>query len=152
MLKEFIIWAKNNDWKVIENPEKAELPEVIKSRYTIPDRWYGFICKLGVCENNTQTKWFLTPKDYMPHEDGFRWNEFEVQSLECCDNASEIISYWSKHLTIFLSVEGEYYYYAINTDNGNVVQGYEPEYELSEVVAEDFDTFIRKVISGEIVL
>ena len=37
-------------------------------------------------------------------------------------------------------------------ESGNVVIGYEPEYEDSSVVAEDFNTFINKVVSGEIVL
>ena len=51
-----------------------------------------------------------------------------------------------------MSVDGEYSYYAINIESGNVVIGYEPEYEDSSVVAEDFNTFINKVVSGEIEL
>ena len=51
-----------------------------------------------------------------------------------------------------MSVDGEYSYYAINTENGNVVYGREPEYEDSAIAADDFETFINKIISGEIVL
>lgn len=152
MLNEFIEWAKKNNWNIILNSEKTDLPDSIKSRYNIPEQWYSFICKLQVCEDQSATKWFLTPDDYLPREEGFQWNEFEIQSLECSDNKSSIISYWDKHLPIILSVDGEYSYYAINTENGNVVNGYEPEYEDSTVAAEDFNSFISKIISGEIAL
>ncbi len=55
-------------------------------------------------------------------------------------------------MPIFMSVEGEYSYYAIDITNGNVVYGVEPEYEDSTIVAVDFGTFISKIISGDIVL
>lgn len=106
MLKNFITWAECNGWKVDESSEKADIPEEVKQRYDIPEQWYNFICRLVVCENSAQTKWFLTPKDYMPHEDGFQWNEFELQSLDLCDSDPKIIAYWSKHFPIFMSVDG----------------------------------------------
>ena len=40
----------------------------------------------------------------------------------------------------------------IDTTNGNVVYGLEPEYEESTIVADDFSVFISKIISGDIVL
>ena len=46
----------------------------------------------------------------------------------------------------------EYSYYAIDTVTGNVVNGFEPEYEESTVVAENFESFLKKIMSGEIVL
>ena len=94
----------------------------------------------------------MTHKDYYPQDKGFQWNDLELQSLEYADNDSGIIAYWDKHLPIFISVDGEYSYYAINTENGNIVVGYEPEFEVSSVVADDFYTFIGKIISGEIIL
>ena len=51
-----------------------------------------------------------------------------------------------------MSVGGDYEYFAIDTENGNVVQGWEPEFEEAEVVADTFEDFIRKVISDEILL
>jgi len=79
---DFIIWAKNNNWNIILNSDKSDLPNSIKSRYNIPKQWYDFICGIQVCENDNATKWFLTPRDYLPNEEGFQWNEFEIQSLE----------------------------------------------------------------------
>ena len=107
---------------------------------------------LRVCENPTATAWFLTPGDYLPVSEGFQWNEFELQSLEWTDNDSSVSEYWDKHLPVFMSVDGDYSYYAVNTENGNIVHGCEPEYEISSVVAENFNDFIRKIINGEIIL
>ena len=155
MLKDFVKWAEENKWDIILNPEKVDLPEEIKNRYNIPKQWYDFISMFKKCENQSATKCFLTPYDYLPHEEdykGFRWNEFEILSLEWNDNDSSIISYWDCHLPIVLSVDGEYSYYAINTVNGNIVEGYEPEFEDSSVVADDFNTFIRKIISNDILI
>ena len=87
---DFIIWAKNNNWNIILNSDKSDLPNSIKSRYNIPKQWYDFICGIQVCENDNATKWFLTPRDYLPNEEGFQWNEFELQSLEYGSNAANI--------------------------------------------------------------
>ena len=155
MLKNFIEWARKNDWNIVSSLEKIDLPDSIKNRYKIPTQWRSFICNLKVCENQSATKWFLTPKDYLPLTEGFQWNEFELQSLDFADDENErerIISYWNIHLPIILSVDGEYSYYAIDTENGNVVLGCEPEYEESTVIADDFNTFIEGVISGKISL
>ncbi len=152
MLNRFIKWAENNSWNIDLNIEKAELPDNIKERYTVPDKWYSFISCIGKCENSTAEKWFLTPSDYQTKEDdeGFRWNEFEIMSLEWTDNDSCVKEYWDKHLPIVMSVEDGYAYYAINTDNGTVVEGCGPEFEEPSVVAESFEAFINKIIAGEI--
>ncbi len=153
MKEQFIKWAEDNNWDIVEVEDQAELPDHIKDRYTIPKNWYEFIARFRVCQNRDFTKWFLTPLDYKnDRNEGFRWNEYELQSLEWCDGDAQISAYWDTHLPIFRSVEGEYSYYAIDTTNGQVVYGYEPEYEDSTIVATDFDTFISKIISGEIVL
>ncbi len=152
MLNRFVAWLENNNWNIITNSDTMDLPDTIQKRYQIPKQWYDFISNLQMCENSSSTKWFLTAKDYLPQEQGFQWNEFEMQSLEYCDDENDIISYWDKHLPIFLSVDGEYSYYAINIENGNVVAGYEPEYEDSTVIAEDFNSFIEKIITNQIAL
>lgn len=152
MLDKFIKWAMNNGWNVISTREKTDLPDSIKRRYDIPVQWYNFICKIKVCENQSATKWFLTANDYYLQDNGFQWNDFEVQSLQYNDNEKSVISYWDKHLPIILCVDGDYSYFAINTKNGNIVYGCEPEYEVSTVIAENFNIFINNIISGEIVL
>ena len=51
-----------------------------------------------------------------------------------------------------MSVGGDYHYYAIDIDSGKVVEGWEPEFEETTDVAESFNEFVEKVISGDIVL
>lgn len=153
MKEQFIKWAEENGWDVVEVEEKADLPDHIKERYIIPETWYDFIAKFRLCQNRDFTKWFLTPLDYKnDRNEGFRWNEYEMQSLEWCDGDAQIIAFWNTHLPIFRSVEGEYSYYAIDTANGNVVYGCEPEYEDATIVADDFNAFIGQIISGKTVL
>ena len=40
MKKQFIKWAKDNDWDIVEVEDKADLPDHIIERYIIPDEWY----------------------------------------------------------------------------------------------------------------
>ena len=63
-----------------------------------------------------------------------------------------IINFWNRHLPIYRSVKGKYSYYAIDTESGKIVCGYEPEYEDASIVADSFEDFIDKIISGEIIL
>ncbi len=153
MLKEFTKWAENNGWDVVIVDDKAELPDHITKRYKIPEIWYEFIARMRVCQNKDYTKWFFTPWEYQNSlNPGFHWNEFELESLEYCDNDPMIIKFWDRHLPIYRSVEGEYSYYAIDTESGKVVCGYEPEYEDAAIVADCFEKFINKIVSGEIIL
>ena len=153
MKEEFIEWARNNGWDVFEDHDKAELPEHIKERYTIPETWYEFIARISLFQNHDVTKWFLTPREYKNDlNEGFRWNEYELESLEWCDDPEPIKAFWDRYMPIFRSVDGEYSYYAIDTVTGNVLNGFEPEYEEATVVAEDFESFLKKIMSGEIEL
>lgn len=153
MLEKFTQWAEKNGWDVVIVDDKAELPEHIKERYKIPQSWYEFIARIRVCQNKEYTKWFLAPWEYQNSiNEGFRWNEYELESLQYCDNDPMITRFWDRHLPIFRSVEGEYSYYAIDTETGNVVYGYGPEYEDASIAAQSFEEFIEKIISGEIVL
>ncbi len=156
MQNKFIEWAEKEGWNTVSDSSKSTLPDSIVHRYRIPPEWLAFIENLAICEDASAETWFLTPDDYSEKADGFQWNEFERQSLEAAGSdenlKAEITSYWNTHLPIILSVKDGYSYYAINVENGNVVVGYEPEYEESDVAAADFYEFIERVIAGEIVL
>ncbi|MBQ8967576.1 SMI1/KNR4 family protein [Ruminococcus sp.] len=154
MLDRFIKWAEANGWNIVTDSEKIELPEEIRKRYAVPDKWYSFICRLRICENSSQDKWFLTPLDFADggNDESFRWNEFELMSLEWTDNDSSVRKFWDRHMPIVMSVAGGYSYYAIDTENGRIVTGCEPEFEEARGVAESFEEFIEKIIAGEIVL
>ena len=69
------------------------------------------------------------------------------------DWTNDIKSWWKPKLPFFMSVGGEYLYYAIDTeDGGAILSGYEPEFEEADKVADSFEDFMSKVLSGDIVL
>lgn len=155
MVQEFFAWAEKKNWNIKKREEPLVLPDEIQQRYHIPAEWLAFIEHFSLCADETFTKWFITFEDY--HIDsGYRWNEFEQISLEAAKDDTEwsenVKKFWDRHLPIFMSVEGDYEYCAIDTKTGQVVHGWEPEFEEAEVVADTFGDYIRKVISGEILL
>ena len=80
--------------------------------------------------------------------------EWELLSLEAAgDDAGwkeEIRQFWDRHLPFFLSLDGGYAYYAFSMEDGSVVYGAEPEFEECETVADSFEDFMEKVMSGRI--
>lgn len=154
IIKQFTDWAAERSWNLKTRDGDIALPEEIEQRYDAPESWLDFIKGFALCANPDFTKWFITFEDF--GEDGFRWNEFELISLEAADDDMEwrkqVADFWDKHLPVFMSVNGEYEYYAIDVDSGQVVYGYEPEFEEPETVAESFADFIGKIVTGEIVL
>jgi mRNA degradation ribonuclease J1/J2 len=154
-INNFINWAKNNHWNVVvENNSMKNLPENVLARYNIPDEYKTFLENIKTCTNSEENVWFLCIDDYSEKPEGsFRWNEFEIISLEAADGDAELINaienYWNKHLPILFNVKGEYEYYAINTENKNIVYGYEPEFEESETVADNFGELLDKIMNNE---
>ncbi len=153
----FLTYLKGQGWKV-EASEKTEnrLPQAIKERYTnIPQSWLEFISTVKSAINNDGTKWFLCRNDFEIQSEGsFRWNEWEIISLESAEKdilwEAEIKQFWNSHLPIILSVKNGYAYYAISMENGSIVYGAEPEFEDCDIVASSFEEFMKKVINHEI--
>lgn len=115
-----------------------------------------FLDYVSKAESNDSTAWFLCLKDYQNNDDtdGFSWNEFEKISLASAESDSEkekIKKWWERHLPIAMSVNGEYTFLAIDLENGTIVQGYEPEFEDTETIAENFEELLKMIISGEFV-
>lgn len=87
---------------------------------------------------------------------GWSYNDFEKMSLEAAGDdeawSEEIKAFWDNTFPIILSVGGDYQYFAIKLDSGEVVQGWEPEFEDPLVVAESFVDFLEKLVEGELEL
>ena len=73
-----------------------------------------------MCVNPDETIWLLCEGDFRQEsEDSFRWNEFEIMSLQAAAEENDvewqndIKAFWDKHLPICLSVRDGYEYYAI---------------------------------------
>lgn len=158
MTEAFSAWARANGWHIEPTDSGAELPAEITQRYELPSAWLEFIRHFRVCANASETAWFLTAEDYYPKESGFQWNEFELQSLEAAETdpkcaaqwKEQIRTYWDRYFPIVMNVEGEYAYFAIDTETGEVVCGWEPEFEECDAVADSFRSFLNKVMEGEL--
>lgn len=154
MIKAFTDWARKNGWKIEE--DNKPLPIQVLNRYkTLPKSWLTFIEGYGSIVNNEENIWFLTTSNYYPKsEKEWRYNEYELISIDATDGdddwQTEIVEFWDNHIPIVKSVGNGYEYYAIELDSGNIVRGFEPEFEETEFVAESFDEFIHMVINDEI--
>ena len=155
LIAKFTDWAKKNDWTLERTENLMELPEEVIARYkNIPTQWLEFIINFINIMNSTDDMWFLTCANFL--NDGWSYNDFEKMSLEAASSDeewySEIKGFWDNTFPIILSVGGDYQYYAIDLGSGNVVQGWEPEFEETSIVAETFVEFIEKLVAGEIEL
>lgn len=154
MLNSFTEWAKKNNWDLVE--DNKPLPIEILNRYkNLPKSWLSFIDGYGTIVNDEDNIWFLTANNYYPkNEDEWRYNEYELISIDATDGSEELLnevkSFWNNHIPIVMSVRNGYEYIAIELESGNIVSGFEPEFEETETVAESFDEFIKMVINDEI--
>ena len=116
--------------------------------------FHTFLDYVSKAESTDGSAWFLCMDDYehTNNTNGFEWNEFETISLESAESDEEkeqIQKWWESHLPFAMSVKGEYTFLAIDLNNGNILQGYAPEFEDTGVVAENFEALIKMIISGE---
>ena len=158
-MEEFINWLKENGWKInIKSNNVEYLLKNIMEKYKIPKEYKTFLENIQMCTNAEENIWFLCIEDYQPKsEDDFRWNEFELISLEAAEGDEELINdiknFWDTHLPIMLNVKGDYEYYAINVRNKKIIHGIEPEFEeSSKIVANNFIDFLDKIMKNEIEL
>lgn len=159
MLTEFYKWLDTHGWNVVlKESEELELDSSFRKRYKgIVKEYEEFLKRFKSVISKDETTWFLCSGEYMNQSDlAFKWNEFELQSLEAAEDDEEwkcaIVQWWDGKLPIIMSVKGGYSFYAIDLkDNyGAIVRGEEPEYEETEIVASDLNHFFQAVISGEI--
>jgi hypothetical protein len=148
MADAFINDLRHHNWKSI--PLAGMTNTTVPSRYkSIPDELIQFISSYGVLSNHNETQWLLSIVDYTKERfEGFRWNEFELISIQAAEEDEEwkeqIRSFWDAHLPIYMSVEGAYSYaaYCCSGKNaGDYVYGNEPEFEEVSVVAHTLAEF-----------
>jgi len=157
----FIVWAKENGWDIAEKSEfHLNLNSSLVSRYQeIPNEYLNFLSVVEKCITPNENTWFICEDEFNNSSDSaFKWNEYELLSLEAAMDdpiwKSEITTWWDNHLPIVMSVDGGYSFYAIDltNDRGAIVRGYEPEFEETEKVASTLDEFFEFIMSKSIAL
>ena len=159
LAEKFSEWAMKNGWNAELTVQKPELPESAIERYKfIPQGWLDFVRCFKLISNGADNIWFLLPEDFADRADdeGFRWNEFELISLEAASDDEEwqkkIRAFWDNYIPVVMSVAGDYHYYAVGIRTGEIFEGWEPEFDQVQMVAPSFTDFIELIISGKITL
>ena len=125
------------------------LPADLQRRYPrVPAEVIAFLESFEACVNEDETVWFLCREDYRRVDgESFRWNEFEIMTLEEADeeSARRIRAFWDVHFPIMLAVHSDYDYLAVSLDvraYGQIVHGSGPEFEAASLVAPTFAEFL----------
>src|SRR5690242_3674984 len=125
------------------------LPLQLQQRYPqLPVELTGFLQSLESCVNADENVWFLCREDYRrTDEQGFRWNEFELMSLEMNDGTEQerVRRFWNLHFPFMLCVHSDYDYLAVSLDPqsyGQIVHGCGPDFEEIALVAPSFTQFV----------
>ena len=158
ILNKFTEWLKENKWYVVNNQdEKIKINDSIDIRYNLDIQHYEFLKVFKQIISPDEKTCFLCCDEYNGVSNlAFKWNEFELLSLEVAQDDNEwkeeIKKWWDGKFPIIISVKNGYLFYAIDMKEnvGKVVRGEEPEFEETEIVAESFYDFLELIISGEI--
>jgi hypothetical protein len=97
------------------------LPPDVQARYPrLPAELTGFLSAIESCVNAEETVWFLSREDYRRTDgDAFRWNEFELMTLEGEEDVAlrqEVRGFWDRHFPFMLAVHSDYDYLAVSLD------------------------------------
>lgn len=139
-------------WKIERSTSRETLlPAAISRRYPrIPGELMNFLQSIDSCANADENIWFLCREDFLRDEDGFRWNEFELMSLEHDGGAewkAQVRGFWDRHFPFMLAVHSDYDYLAVSLDErsyGKVVHGCGDDFLEPSAVAPSFAEFLAQ--------
>lgn len=136
-------------WRIERSSSREPLlpPPLLRRYPRLPIELTSFLEGLESCVNRDQNVWFLCREDFRgTDEQSFRWNEYEVMSLEAAGGDPvwqvQIRSFWDRHFPFMLAVHSDYDYLAVSLEDrsyGSIVHGFGPEFEeTSTTVAPSF--------------
>jgi hypothetical protein len=144
-------------WTIEKQAAPRALSADILHRYNwIPEDLSDFICETKkVCSPNIKS-WFLTSEDFNGTSGlAFAWNAWEILTLDSARKsrdeqwAASIRSFWDEHFPIFISVKGEYAYFAIEKGTLKIVNGIEPVFEETVFVTDSFADLLKMFIEQD---
>lgn len=151
---EFLATLKDLSWRVAPPPDVHELPAHVIARYgELPAELVRFISSFTRCISPTDEAWFVSAND-LSRSEPFRYNEYELMSLEAAGSDAELAAiraFWQTHFPFFLCVAGSYQYFALSlagATQGSVVYGYDPEFEECAIVASSLDKFLSAFLAA----
>jgi hypothetical protein len=130
-------------------------PHLLVRYPSLPADLVAFLSGLEVCCNRGEDIWFLTAADYARSTpETFRWNEFELMSLESAaeqgedEQAANVRKFWDAHFPFMLAVHSDYDYLAVQVGDGEfkrgaVVHGNGDDFEEPGLIAPSFQRFLE---------
>jgi hypothetical protein len=134
-------------WAVREQQGTVSLPQICAERYPwLPRDVIAFLTGFEAVVSPGQTAWLTTRAEILGESDSaFSWNQWEQDSLSAAKGdpgwQRSIRYFWDMHFPIMISVKSGYAYVAIRKDQ-SIVVGEEPEFEETEMIAENFSSFL----------
>ena len=148
-------------FNVVHALSKNEISKSLLERYAnLPSDYLQFLKNFESISNSTNTTWFNLNSDFNGETGSeFKWNEFELLSLEWSEDDKEelmnIKEFWKFHIPIVLSVNDGYQFFAICLEDekyGEIVHGQEPVFEDVSKICNSFieliDLLEKKQISN----
>ncbi|CAB3689362.1 hypothetical protein LMG1866_01979 [Achromobacter ruhlandii] len=127
-------------------PTAATAPPAFAGAYA------PFSAMFDALSNAAGTRWFLSARDYAGDAgDDFPWDALRQISLDAALDAAErqaVQAFWTRHAPIYLSVDGDYEFLAIDRESGRIVHGVEPEFEDTTPVAASLDALFLDMMAG----
>lgn len=160
MNSKFERWLVTNEWYVEVNLTRCSQLniDVLKQYNNIPSSFLEFLKYFKNITSKDESTWFICCDEYNDStEDAFKWNEFELLSLEAAEDdeewQKEIREWWKNKLPILMSVRDGYSFFAIDLlNNGAIVRGEEPEFEETCIIANSFEEFLDMIMEYKILL
>lgn len=130
---------------------EIEISKSLLNRYkNLPTEYLTFLKKFKEIVNETHTTWFNLSKEFNgTTENEFKWNEFELLSIEWSeedvDELTTIAEFWNKHIPVIMSVKDQYQFLAICLEKekyGEIVHGTEPAFENVTKICNDFNELV----------
>lgn len=115
---DFLNILESAGFRVIRRKTPKDLPTVLTDRYkNIPTEYLKLLQQFEQITNQGDSAWFNSIEDFNDESDSdFKWNDFELQSVEAWDGdeeeSSKVKDFWDSHIPILMAVN-EYQYLAI---------------------------------------
>lgn len=144
LLEAFLESSRTAGWKIIErNIEQPLKSSPGLERYKNYPSLYGeLLTRISSFVNSSDTAWLVCEDEFSGESEcAFKWNEWELMSLESANGDAELIEpvkcFWDQHIPLFYSVKEGYAFFAISLqEKGAIVHGREPEFESTTVVCD----------------
>jgi hypothetical protein len=153
-ISEALKQLQQQGWNVEKREQPKEVNAEVFRRYNwMPSDVLQFISETKSVISPENKAWFQTSDNFNNTTDSaFKWNQWELLSLDCAQKerdgawATSIKSFWDTHFPIFMSVKSGYGYFAVEKSTLKIVQGFEPEFEETLPLADNFLDLLEKLM------